>query len=53
MQKLNLQQGDSLSISETPDGVLLTPYDEKKAHQLDLARKIMRENRNMLKKLAE
>ena len=53
MQKLNLAQGDSLSISETSEGVLLTPYDEKKARQLEMARKIMRENRNMLKKLAE
>ena len=53
MDRLNLTQGDSVNISETADGVCVTPYDEKKARQLDLARKIMRENRNMLKKLAE
>lgn len=53
MERFNLAQGDVISISEAPNGLLVTPYDEKKSRQLDVAREIMRKNRNMLKKLAE
>jgi putative addiction module antidote len=53
MDRLHLGQGDLLSITQTQKGIEVTPYDAKKANQLELARKIMRKNRNMLKKLAE
>ncbi len=53
MDKLNLKQGEELSLSEIDAGLLLTPYNEKKAKQMDRAREIMRENRNMLRKLAQ
>lgn len=53
MARLNLQQGDSVSLTEVAQGVVISPYDEKKERQLDIAKKVMRENRNMLKKLAE
>ena len=53
MSKFNLEQGDAVNLVETAEGVLITPYDEKTSRQMELAAKVMRENRNMLKKLAE
>ncbi len=53
MDKLNVIQGDQLSLTITDGEIRLSPYDENKKLQLDLAREIMRENRNMLRKLAE
>ena len=53
LEKLRVSKGDTLTISETPGGIQISPFDEKKARQLDLAEQIMRENRNMLRKLAE
>ena len=50
---LNVRKGDTLYITETPDGVQLTPYDEKFARVMDAANQIMRENRDVLRKLAE
>ncbi len=28
LARLNIQKGDTLYVTETPDGVQLTPYDE-------------------------
>jgi len=53
LAKLRVQKGDSLYITETPDGVQLTPYDEKFARVMEAADKVMRENRDVLRKLAE
>ena len=53
MTQLHLEQGDTVNITQTSNGIEVTPYDAKKARQLELAREIMRNNRNMLKKLAE
>jgi putative addiction module antidote len=49
--KLRVDKGDFLYWSETCDGVELTPYDPDFAKQMDLAETIMRENRDVLKKL--
>ncbi len=53
MEKFHLAQGDVVTLTASDTGVLMTPYDAKKSRQLDMAREIMRDNRNMLKKLAE
>lgn len=53
MARLNLDQGDSVNLVETAEGILITPYDDGAARQMELAAKVMRENRNMLRKLAE
>jgi putative addiction module antidote len=50
---LRVAKGDSLYVTETSRGVELSPYRPDFAHQMDLAEDIMRENRNVLKKLAE
>lgn len=53
LARLHLEQGDDVQLVETSEGLLITPYDAKASRQMELAAKVMRENRNMLKKLAE
>lgn len=53
LRRLSVEKGDLLHVIDTPNGIELTPYDEKFAKQLDVAKKVMRENRNLLRKLAE
>jgi putative addiction module antidote len=53
LEKLRVSKGDTLTVTETPDGLNLNPFDEKVARQMEVAEKVMRENRNMLRKLAQ
>ena len=53
LAKLQVKKGDTLYVIETPGGIELTPYRPDFARQMDLAEDIMRENRDILKKLAE
>ena len=53
LEKLRVSKGDSLTVTETPRGVELSAYDEKKLRQMEVAEKVMRENRNLLRKLAQ
>lgn len=53
LTRLNIQKGDTLYVTETADGVQLTPYDEKFVRVMEAANQIMRENRDVLRKLAE
>ena len=53
LEKMRVSKGDTLTVTETPDGLGLTPYDEKISRQMEVAEKVMRENRNMLRKLAQ
>lgn len=53
LAKLRVGKGDKLYATETPHGIELTPYNPEFAAQMDLAESIMREDRDVLKKLAE
>ena len=53
LAKLRVGEGDELSVSETPDGVALTPYDDETQRQLEIARDIMHRYRNALRELAK
>lgn len=53
LEKLRVEKGDTLYLAETPDGFLLTPYNKDVAAQLEIAEKIMREERDVLKALAK
>jgi len=53
MAKLHVEKGDELYITETPNGIELTPYDEEFSRQMDSARRVMRKHRDVLRKLAE
>jgi putative addiction module antidote len=50
---LNIGQGDTLFLSRTEKGFSFTPYDEEFAAQMEAAREIMRQNRDVLQRLAE
>lgn len=53
LERLRISKGDTLTVTETPDGVQLSTYDETVNRQMEVAERIMRENRNMLRKLAQ
>lgn len=53
LAKLRVSKGDTLYITETPDGFMLRPYDATFAEQMQIAEDIMREYRDVLRKLAE
>ncbi len=53
LAKLRVGKGDSVTVTETPDGVMLTPWDEEFARQMEIAENVMREDRDVLRKLAQ
>jgi putative addiction module antidote len=53
LARLNVQRGDTLYITEGPEGIRLSPFNEEFARQMEAAREIMRENRDVLQRLAE
>jgi putative addiction module antidote len=54
LARLRVQKGDTLYVSEAPDGSFrLTPYDPVFEEQMGLAEKIMREDRDILRILAK
>src|SRR5258708_40332977 len=42
LAKLRVEQGDTVYLTETPDGFRITPYDPEFERQMTLARKLMR-----------
>ncbi len=53
LEKLRVTRGDELMVLETPDGITLTPFDPVFAAQMEVAERIMREDRDLLRKLAQ
>ena len=53
LAQLKVHQGDTLFTVETPDGVLLTPYDPDVEKQLEAGREFMREYRDTFRALAK
>ncbi|HNU06624.1 MAG TPA: AbrB/MazE/SpoVT family DNA-binding domain-containing protein [Pyrinomonadaceae bacterium] len=53
LSKLRVSKGDTLFVTETANGIELTPYDPEVADQLSVAVRVMREDRDALRKLAE
>ena len=50
---LRVDEGDTLFLTEAKDGFYLTPYDPVFERQMTVARRIMREDRNVLHALAK
>lgn len=50
---LNADKGDTLYVTRTPDGITLRAYDDKFARHMEAAEQIMREDRDVLRRLAE
>ncbi len=53
LARMNVEKGDTLYIVEGPQGIRLIPYDQEFATQMEAAREVMRENRDVLQRLAE
>ncbi len=53
LERLRISKGDMLHVVETPNGVELTPYNEEFAQQMEVAERVMRKRRDVLRKLAE
>ena len=53
LSKLRVDKGDTLYVLETPEGIELTAYRPDFAAQMDAAEKVIRENRDVLRKLAK
>ncbi len=53
LARLRAGIGDSLFVSEAPDGVRLSAHDPDFAAQMTEAEEIMREDRNILRALAK
>lgn len=53
LAKLNVGLDDTLFLTETPDGVRLTPYSPSFEQQIGVAKDIMKERRDALRELAK
>ena len=53
LERLRVGKGDSLYVIETRQGIELTPYNPEFARQMEAAERVMREDRDALRKLAE
>jgi putative addiction module antidote len=53
LAKLRVEKGDQLYVTETPSGIELSEYRPDFAEKMEIAKKIMRENRDVLRRLAE
>lgn len=53
LARLNVGKGDTLYITEGSQGIRLMRFDQEFATQMEAAREVMRENRDVLQRLAE
>lgn len=53
LHRLRVEKGDLLYVIDTPNGIELTPYDVEFAEQIEIAKQVMREDRDALRELAK
>ncbi|MES0875142.1 AbrB/MazE/SpoVT family DNA-binding domain-containing protein [Sinimarinibacterium thermocellulolyticum] len=53
LARLRVEKGDTLYVTELPDGIKLQAYDPTFAQQMAVAEQIMREDRTVLRRLAD
>lgn len=53
LERLRVSKGDTVYVTETANGIELSPYDAEFARQMDVAESVMRSRRDVLRKLAE
>jgi putative addiction module antidote len=53
LAKLNVQKGDTLLLTESPEGFVLTPYDATFERQMSAAEKVANRYRDALRELAK
>lgn len=53
LSRLKVQKGDSVFLTESPDGFRITPYDPEFEEDMALASQVMRKRRDLLRELAK
>ncbi|MFM2314185.1 MAG: hypothetical protein RLZZ04_3461 [Cyanobacteriota bacterium] len=53
LEQMNVGEGDSLYVTQTADGIKLTPYDPEFELAMEAAKNITNRYRNALKELAK
>ncbi len=53
LARLGMAEGDPVYVTETPEGLLLSPYDPDFARQTEAAESILRRYRNAFRELAK
>jgi putative addiction module antidote len=53
LARLKVEKGDTVFLTDAPDGYRITSYDPDFERQMELARKVMRERKNVLRELAK
>ena len=53
LAKLKVAGGDAVFLTETPDGIRITPYDPEFEAQMNAAKGVMKRRRNALRELAK
>lgn len=53
LARLRVEKGDTLYAVETPDGIKLIPFDPAFAEKMEVAERVMRKRRTLLKNLSE
>ncbi len=53
LARLRVEKGDTLFLTEAPDGYRITPFDPDFERQMEQARQVMRARRDVLKELAK
>jgi putative addiction module antidote len=53
LEQMNVGEGDTLYVTQTPNGIQLTPYDPEFESAMEAALKITNRYRNALKELAK
>lgn len=52
-QKMGVEEGDAVYLTETPEGYRISPYDPEFSRQMKLARKVQAKHRAALHELAK
>lgn len=53
LARLKLEKGDTVFVTETPNGVAVTPYDPNLEEQIEAGRAFMRDFRDTFHELAK
>jgi putative addiction module antidote len=53
MARLRVEPGDTIYLTEAPDGFRLTPYDPDFERQMALMRRVAKKRRKVLRQLAK
>ena len=53
LARFKLEKGDMLHVAEVPDGIKLMPHDPAFERQMEVAERVMRKNRDLLRMLSK